>query len=372
MSFNWPVITLCAVGISLLLTAIVIPQILHVATAKRLFDRQDARKVHKGSVPRLGGFAFFPVMVMTLGITLIMPAAYAEGGLPLGASQEFIMSLPDIMVLLAAMAIMFLTGLYDDLLGVKYSIKFIAQLACAVMLVQAGLYVVDYDDLFGIGLTTHAMGKIITAFLIVYIINGLNLIDGIDGLAAGLSAVALAYFGWVLSLEGLHMFSLLAWIAAASMVVFWFFNVFGSNRRHTKIFMGDIGSLCVGLLVAFMMIVVGRGYQSDSAWGLRPMVLALSPLVLPLLDVVRVFFVRIIHRRSPFLPDKRHIHHLMLAAGMSMRLAMAALILAQIAFVALNLWLSESWGINVVLILDVVLYALMAGVLSWGVAKEAK
>lgn len=358
MKLDWPVIILCAVGISLLLTALLIPQILHVSMVKRLFDRPNNRKVHSGAVPRLGGFAFLPVIVMTLGLTLLMPAAYTQGD-SIVESRIFVASLPDILVMLAAMTVMFLTGLYDDLLGLKYGMKFLAQLVCAVMLVEAGLNITEYDCLFGISHTTLAMGKIISGVLIVYIINGLNLIDGIDGLASGICTIGMAFFGWVLAVEGQFIFSLLSWTGAATTAIFWIFNVWGSRKRHTKIFMGDIGSLSIGLLFAFLVIVVARVPRQDSAWLESPIVLALSPIVLPLFDVIRVFCVRIAHRKSPFLPDKRHIHHLMLAAGMSMKGAMFLLLFVQTGLLILNVCLAKYWEINWIMILDIGVYALM-------------
>lgn len=366
---NWPIIIVCAVGISLLLTAVFIPQILHVSFKKRLFDRPNSRKVHQGVVPRLGGFAFLPVILITLGITLVMPAAYTRWDAIIG-NPTFVGSLPDIIVLLASMTVMFLTGLYDDLSGLKYGMKFLAQLLCAVLLVEAGLYITDFNDLLGVGHTGMAIGKIITGFFIVYIINGINLIDGIDGLASGICIVSLVFYGIVMYLEGLFMFSLLAWIGVGTMTVFWAFNVFGSRARRTKIFMGDIGSLSIGVFLAFIVIVIARIPQEQSAWNIRPMVLALSPLVIPLFDVIRVFFIRIIHRTSPFMPDKRHIHHIMLGAGMQMKGAMNSLVGAQIILLLFNLWVSEALGINIVLILDAAIYA--CGVLAFDYSRRIR
>lgn len=356
MIFDWAVIMLCAVGISILLTAFLVPNILHVALSKRLFDRPGGRKIHKGIVPAIGGFSFLPVIVMTLGLTLLIPAAYFPAN-PVLESSDFVVSLPDILVLLAAMTIMYLIGLYDDLLGVKYGSKLIAQIICAVILVEAGLYIADFYDLLGITGTSVAIGKLITGFLIVYIVNGMNLIDGIDGLASGMGVVALSFYGIMLYRGGLFMFSLLSWVGAASMAVFWIFNVFGDVRKHTKIFMGDIGSLTLGLLISFMVICVGRNLPLASVWASNPIVLALSPLVLPLFDEVRVFFVRIALGKGPFLPDKRHIHHIMLDGRFSVKGAMATLICTQIAIIVFNLWLSASLDINVILCFDVAVYA---------------
>ena len=355
MSINWPIIIVCAVGISLLLTILIIPQVIHVSLVKRLFDRPSSRKVHNGIVPRLGGFSFLPVIMITLGLMLVIPASTVDQGSLIG-TDEFLLALPDIVVLLAAMMIMFMTGLYDDLMDLKYGVKFLAQLLVAVFIVEAGEYIVDYNDLFGITHTSVAVGKIITGFLLVYAINALNLIDGIDGLASGVCVICLCFYGTVLFVESLYIYSMLSWIGAASMVVFWLFNVFGSKNRHTKIFMGDIGSLSIGLFLAFFAIVIARQPVTVSAWGIKPLILMLSPLVIPLLDVIRVFCVRLIHGKSPFLADKNHIHHLMLATGMQMRPVMGLLVIAQIAIMLLNLWLSYFVGINTIIIVDVVIY----------------
>lgn len=363
MSLNWPIIMVCAVGISILLTLLVMPQILHVSIAKRLFDRPNGRKIHNGIIPRLGGFAFLPVIILTLGLMLVIPSAYSLEIAILG-SPDFIVSLPDIIVLISAMMIMFLTGLYDDLLGVKYWVKFLAQLLAAILLVEAGDYILNYNHLLGISETTVAMGKIISAFLIIYVVNALNLIDGIDGLAAGISVVALGYYGMILYMEHLFLFALLSWVAGASVAVFWVFNVFGSKKNHTKIFMGDIGSLSLGLFIAFMMIIVAKDGRGASAWGIQPMVLALCPLVIPLFDVIRVFCVRIMNGKSPFMPDKNHIHHLMLAAGLSMKAVMVVLIVLQVCIVVFDLFVSEVAGINLILIYDLIIYIIFVTVIA--------
>lgn len=371
MTLNWLIIILCAVGISILLTVLVIPQILHVSLEKRLFDRPNSRKVHNGIVPRLGGFGFLPVILLTMGIMLVIPAAYSDDGAP-SHSPEFIFFLPDIIVLIAAMVIMFMTGLFDDLVGLKYTVKFLAQFLAAVLIVEAGEYICNYDTLFGITLTGSVIGKIITGFLIIYIINALNLIDGIDGLASGLCMTTLGFFGVAFYAEGLYLFSLLSWVCVGTLGVFWLFNVFGSKRRHTKIFMGDVGSLSIGVLVAFLCIMLGKQAPGASAWGIAPLVLALSPLVLPLFDVIRVFFIRLINGNSPFLPDKRHIHHLMLNTGLSMKSVMVILILIQSGMVAINLWISYFANINLILIVDVVIYSLGVMIITTPKKTERK
>lgn len=362
MMINWTVVILCAVGISILLSFIVVPRIIYISIEKKLFDRPGSRKIHSGNVSRLGGFAFLPIMALSLGLMLIIPALYSEQS-TIYDNQEFIRFLPEIVVLFGAMIVMYLTGLYDDLIGVGYGVKFIAQIIAAVMLVEAGDYIVDYQHLFGIGTTTMAMGKIISGFFLVYMVNAMNLIDGLDGLAAGLGVIALIFYGIALYLEGQFLFSLISWIGASTVAVFWIFNVFGSRRHKTKIFMGDVGSLTIGLLIGFLAICAARVPRAQSAWQIQSLVIALSPMVIPVLDVIRVFCVRIMNKKSPFLPDKRHIHHLMLQAGMPKGAVVGWILFAQICLIFLNLWISEFGSINAVLGTDLVLYAIALGCL---------
>lgn len=367
---NWPIIITCAVGISILLTIVIIPQIIRVSVARGLYDRPNERKIHKGVVPRLGGVAFLPVILLTIGIMMVVPAAFSFN-CPPGYNVGFIHDLPDIMVLVAAMIIMFFTGLLDDLMGLRYGMKFIAQIAAAVLMVEAGAYIVDYYGLFGIHHTSDVIGKIITGFVIIYVVNSLNLIDGIDGLASGLSFVTLTFYGIMLFIGNYYFFALLSWVFAASVAVFWCFNVFGSAGKHTKLFMGDVGSLSLGVFIAFMAIIIVREPSVSILVSIDPLVIALSPLVIPLFDVIRVFCLRLSKGKSPFLPDKQHIHHLLMDVGFSMRKSMMTLILLQIAVVALNLWIVEYISINGILGIDLGIYILLVlALLYTGKQKE--
>lgn len=355
MTANWPVIMLCCVCISILLTLIVIPQIIHLSLAKRLFDKPDNRKIHSGVVPRLGGLAFMPVMLVTCGVMLAILQRYdlyPTTGTDIFYGKE----LSYILILFASMTVLFLTGLVDDLLDLKYMHKFVAQALSAAIMVTAGMAITDYNGLFGIGETPLIGGEIITFFLIIFILNALNLIDGIDGLASGMSVIGLVIYSIMLYMEGCYLFSALGWIGVGTTVVFWTFNVCGSRRKHTKIFMGDIGSLSIGLLLAFMIICVESESNSASTLGPDTLLMVLSPMVIPMFDVVRVFFDRLVHHTSPFMPDKRHIHHKMLAAGLSQTMVLIVLLLAQIGIIAVNISLEGVLGINIILLIDVLIY----------------
>lgn len=361
MILNWPTLYIIAIGISLLLTSLIIPWILHVAYAKELFDRPNERKVHQGVVPRLGGIAFFPVIILTVSVIMAFsPVTFSAQGFAL--DSEVLLSMPEFIVLFAAMAIMFVTGLLDDLFGLKYGMKFVAQILTAVLIVFCGNYISDYQGLFGIWHVDKVIAGFMSGFLIIYIVNSLNLIDGIDGLASGLCIVTLVFFGIMLFMAGEFLYSLLAWAGTGSLLVFWFFNVFGNSKKHTKIFMGDIGSLTLGLFVAFLVLIIAGHTNFSCSWSRNSFILALSPLVLPLFDVIRVFFLRVLEGKSPFLPDKKHIHHIMLNAGVSMRASMVIIILLQIGLIAANVWLAGFANTNLILLADFIFYMLIIGI----------
>lgn len=371
MILNWPIIITCAVGISILLTLFIIPQIIRVSMAKGLFDRPNERKIHKGVISRLGGVAFLPVILLTVGIIMVGPSTFSFN-CPPGFNDCFMNDLPEIMVLIASMIIMFLTGVLDDLMGLKYGMKFIAQIIAAILIVAAGVYITEYYGLFGLYHTGDIIGRIITGFLIVYIVNSFNLIDGIDGLAAGLGVITLAYYGMVLFAGGLFFFSVISWIAAGSVAAFWCFNVFGSVKKHTKIFMGDVGSLSIGMFIAFLSVIIV--HHPSIADGVNeqvspdPLIIALSPMILPLMDVIRVFCIRISKGKSPFLPDKRHIHHRLMESGFTMKTAMATLIVFQIAIMAFNLQMANVVSINWILCADLGFY--IAAILLLRIGKD--
>lgn len=357
MNLNWPVVIFCGVGMSILLTFIIIPQILHVSYSKRLFDRLDNRKIHNGVVPRLGGMAFFPSLFLPLGV--IIAFLLGDGGTSsLFWIEDIGRQLPYVVVLFASMLVLFLVGLVDDLIGLRYMAKLAAQAVSSAILVISGLMITDYHGMIGMNFVPWAAGAIITFFLILYVINAINLIDGIDGLASGISVICFVIYGILLYLQGQFLYSALAWISAGSLAVFFIFNVWGSRKRYTKIFMGDIGSLSLGLILAFLIIAIARG-GDDFEGGTDPLIVALSPLVIPLFDVVRVFIVRLVDGTSPFLPDKKHIHHRMMAKGLKSWQVLIVLLVAQVGIFIANIFMADYVEINLIILVDVAIYLIM-------------
>lgn len=249
-------------------------------------------------------------------------------------------SMAPVLFLVCAMLLIYLVGLADDLVGVGYRTKFLMQVIMGLLILLSGLWVRDLFGFLWIEGIPSWLGWIITLFGIIYVVNAVNLIDGIDGLAAGLSAVALIWYSYVFYVGQRYGCLLLAGATLGTLVPFFGFNVFGKADAHTKIFMGDTGSLTIGAVLVFLTIEVLNLGPAALPRGENLFVMAVTPILLPCFDVARVFFHRIRRGRSPFLPDKSHIHHKLLAIGMLQRQALAAILIIDIVMAAGNALIS--------------------------------
>ncbi len=352
---TWIICCFLSTLLSVLFAGILIPQILLVSYRRKLFDMPDERKIHRGTVPRLGGIAFTPVILFSvsllLGMSILMGNTDMENMMRINAQA--------ISFGLCALLLMYLTGMSDDLIGVRYRAKFVVQIFCAVLLIGAGMYVNDLHGIIGLGHISPWFGIPLTILIVVYVVNAINLIDGIDGLASGLSSAAFIIYGTAFLMIGKSIFAMLSFACLGVLIQFFYYNVFGSAERKKKIFMGDTGSLTIGLLLAFLGLALLQ-WSPDKfpTFRTNPMILAVSPLIIPCFDVVRVFLHRVRRHGNPFLPDKTHIHHKMLAIGLNQRLAMVLIVVASITFSIANILLSRYVEVNRLLILDILLWTL--------------
>ena len=191
MSLIWIVNILSVFFLCVFFAGIVIPQILLIAFRRRLFDEPDERKIHQCVVPRLGGMAFKPVVFFSFVLLLAVNVSTGHDELLKEIGAE---ALP-LAYAFCAIIMLYLVGIADDLIGVRYRAKFFIQIVCGIMLVAGG---VELSDLHGM-LFIHSMPSWIsiplTVFVTVFIINAINLIDGIDGLASGLCSIAFLFYG---------------------------------------------------------------------------------------------------------------------------------------------------------------------------------
>lgn len=338
--------------VALVLTGIIIPQILLIAFSKKLFDEVDERKIHKGVVPRLGGIAFLPAIIFSICLVLAVNISFGWSD----SAAIFANCSQSIMYLLCAEMLIFLVGIADDLIGVRYKAKFVCQILCAIFICASGTYIHNMTGVLWIEELPAWLGWCISGFFVVYIVNAINLIDGIDGLASGLSGIALIFYGIVLTLAQEWVFALLVWAQLGTLVPFFYYNVFGNPKKRKKIFMGDTGSLTVGMLLAFIALSVTNISAQDVTKEYNQLVLAFSPLIIPAFDVVRVYFHRIRQHRNPFLPDKCHIHHKLLALGLNQRASLCAILLSAVIFMLVNVLLSPYISATLLLAGDVFLW----------------
>ena len=195
-----------------------------------------------------------------------------------------------------------------------------------------------------------------TVLTIVFITNAVNLIDGIDGLASGLSSVALLVFGVLFIEKGLWMYSIIAFSTFGVLVPFFYYNVFGSVERARKIFMGDTGSLTLGYILSFLAVKYSQNNLVVTSYTEGAFVIAFSTLIVPSFDVIRVVMLRIRNGKSPFEADKNHIHHKFLAMGFTPRKALITILLISCSFSAINIFFMPWVNNTVMLIGDITIW----------------
>lgn len=314
--------------IAFAISALSIPQIVKVAQAKNLFDTPNSRKAAKQIVPTLGGIAIF--IGLTLGITL------GGDGFPFF----------DLKFIFASLLVTFFAGVKDDLVGISPNAKLLA-LVFSIFIITffANLKFSHLYGLFGINELGFIPSTLLTFFTGIVIINSMNLIDGIDGLASSIAVQVSTILGVWFALIGLPEYALISFSLAGSCLAFFMFNVFGHKN---KIFMGDTGSLLIGTL----LFVLAAKFNEFNAVHTGDFVVKSVPAVLigfmayPLFDVLRVFVLRVfVIKKSPFRPDKNHIHHRLLAYGLTHLQATAVIFFTNTIFSAGSLILQQYLGV---------------------------
>lgn len=351
---------------SVLLATIVIPRIIFISYKKRLFDVPDARKVHKTPVPRLGGLAFLPVILISLCIITGIRYYMNEPVALVWSSCLFMRYL----FLVAGTTLLYLVGVADDLVGVSYRYKFVVQILSASFLPLSGLWINDLGGLLGLHAIPAFIGMPLTVFLVVYITNAINLIDGIDGLASGLTCIALGLLIIVCTLVGQWTHALLASATLGVVITFFYYNVFSVSGR--KLFMGDAGSLTLGYILSFLILHFWMQQEYWEPFKLNLNMVTISTLFIPLLDVVRVFYSRVRSGRNPFLPDKNHIHHKLLRTGMRIRTVMITLLMLSLFLVVANFVLSFYINATFMLLFDLIFWCTSHLVINRAIVKHEK
>jgi UDP-GlcNAc:undecaprenyl-phosphate GlcNAc-1-phosphate transferase len=344
---------------------VIIPRILVISHKKRLYDVPDARKVHTMPVPRLGGLSFFPVILMSMFLVIGFRLYFWD----VDTSSLSFNMLYEYLFLFVGMTLLYLVGVCDDLVGVGYRYKFAVQIAAAFLLVLSGNWFDSFGGLFGIYSVPVWVGVPFTVFIVVYITNAINLIDGIDGLASGLCCIALSVLSVIFFLRGQYVYALLAICTLGILMPFWCYNVFGNANRGHKLFMGDAGSLTLGYVISFLIIHMSVTNEVSPTLSNPYMVIAFSTVLVPLLDVIRVVLHRLREHKNPFLPDKNHLHHKLLRTGMRVRMVMVTILGIAVSFIGLNAWLAWQMNITFLLGINLILWSSLHLTINCFIAK---
>lgn len=355
---------ICTIGVFAISTIcgfIIIPLILNFCKANQLYDIPNGRKIHTNAIPRLGGISFIPSMFIAF-----------IAALSIINSKENVITISTWSLFFPiGMLIIYVMGIIDDVLGLSPSHKFVVQIIAASMLPFTGLYINNLYGFFGIHEVPYAIGCPLTVLVIVFIDNAVNLIDGIDGLAASLSILALSGFLYLFSVQHLWAFSILITGVIGVLVAFLYFNLFGDPDKNRKIFMGDSGSLTLGFILGFLSVKYSMDNIHIMPYQKLDFIMPFTLLIVPIFDVFRVFMTRIRHNKSPFMADKNHIHHKMIAMGMSQHQALCVIIVLALFYVALNYMLLNVMSNTIVFVIDVVLYILLNVYINHRIAKKA-
>ncbi|MDR1402129.1 MAG: undecaprenyl/decaprenyl-phosphate alpha-N-acetylglucosaminyl 1-phosphate transferase [Tannerellaceae bacterium] len=328
----------------------IFPQIIQTAYTKKLFDEPNDRKLHKEAVPRLGGFAFLPIFFFSIAFVNA-----SERIITAGREDNRMFMQPDFLFLFCGLILLYFLGIRDDLTGVRYRSKFAVQFTVAALIPLSGLWISDLHGFSGIHAVAPCIGVPFTILLVVFIMNAVNLIDGIDGLAASLCILSLAILGGAfLFYRAGEDYALPAFATVGLLIPFFFYNVFGQAGK-SKIFMGDSGSLTLGYIIAFLAI---RFVTAPPAWPHTESAIALTfgPLAVPVFDVCRVILVRARKGLHLFTADRNHIHHKFLTMGFSPRAALLAIFSMSVCFTLLNAFLVQYLNSAIILLTDALLW----------------
>ena len=331
--------------IAFVITFYAIPVIIQVSNMKKLFDLPEDRKIHLNPIPSLGGLGIFAGFMM--GLLLMVDLTDKQ------AISTFQYYLTSFMVI-------FFFGIKDDILILTPFKKLLGQLAVAAILIfKADLVISNMHGFLGIGMIDATMGVFLSFFTIIVIVNAFNLIVGVDGLAGSVGIITASFFAFFELMSGETYYALFGFSFAASLAAFLIYNY-----SPARIFMGDTGAMLIGVVNAILVIhFINTAENSKILPVLATPAMGFGILLVPLMDTLRVFGIRILGGRTPFSPDRNHIHHLLLDKGFSHMEVTITISMASIIFVVLT-YIALPLGTTKVIILQIAAFFVSIYLLS--------
>ncbi len=323
---------LVAFAVSLIVSLFLIPILIKVANKYRVYDEPGDRKIHPKSISYLGGFGIYFAVVLGLFAARLLDSTIHFD--------------PSFFFILFGMTIIFLNGLGDDLFGYSANQKFFVQFAiCFAFIDSKGVIQLYLQEL----IDSYILSRIILSFALVTIINSINLLDGIDGLAASMGIFITIVFAVLNVLQGNDSLAILALSLLGALVGFLYYNF-----NPAKIFMGDSGALLTGFVIALLTISTPyKGFViSINHSKIQVINIILAAISFPVFDVIRLFFQRLIAGASPFSGDRNHLHHILVDSGVTVVKSVLVILGIAIAQVLIVVCLPfETWhGVLFVLI----------------------
>lgn len=341
--------------ISLVLGASLTPWLVKWCILKDWTDQPNHRKVHAQPVPRLGGLMFLPCMAISFIISNLINN--------LTQGEDFTIHFSTLCMGIGALSI-YLVGLVDDVNELKANTKFVVQLAAALIFPLCNLLISDLHGFLGIRELPFFISYPFTVFVILLITNAMNLIDGIDGLASGLSILIIGSFAYLFADMGAYNFTIIALSTLGALIAFFCYNVWGKVGGN-KIFMGDSGSLFLGYIISYLAIKYQMTDDRVFVYNESSLLTSFTLVIIPTFDVIRVAITRKLNGLDMFTADKRHIHHRFMAMGLSMRQTLVSILTMFALLCGLNYCL---WGMAIpmgyIVLCDVLFYSLSIGLTS--------
>lgn len=323
---------------SFVVTLFTMPSLIKVARMKHLVDEpSEERKIHSRSVPTIGGIIIFAAILFSY--SLWFPQASV-----LGFSiedfkvlyQDMGAAYKDFKFTIAVMVLLFFIGVKDDIIGFSPVKKLVGHMIVAyILVVMGGVRIRDMHGILGVYELPEEISIAFSCFTYVVLVNAFNLIDGVDGLAAGIGLIAASAYGLWLYWAGDVALALLAFTLAGALVGFLVFNY-----HPARIFMGDSGSLIIGAIISILaMRVIDHDISRLPRWlaAVPTPLFAMSAIAYPLVDTLRIFSIRLAKGRSPLAADRNHIHHRLMDLGLGHRSVTLILYCYAVAMIALSL-----------------------------------
>lgn len=330
--------------VSVLLSALLYQPVVFIFRELKIVDTPDWRKYNYKATPLGGGFLMMIVVIigMVMGLMLFNKSISN-----------------DILIILLGALTMFIAGIIDDLYQLRASIKLLVQLFVAfATLLTSGILLNDFHGLLGLGEISSASAWVLTILYLVVFTNMFNLIDGIDGLASGLGLTALVFILSASEMANDLLFSIFICLIMGSLIV-----LFVRNHMKDKMYLGDNGSLALGYIMGCLtlhMLSISEVSFPIIDYTVYGPVYAMTLFWYPLMDLGRVFIVRLLNKRSPFSPDRNHFHHKMVDRGMSHPSASLTVMGFTLMFELLSFYLSKFMGVNALFLVMLAVASLTA------------